>query len=125
MAPHLPCGHPLPKGRGKSYLFSLWGLLIIPIIIYCTKYILCVIMTQQSKFYMPLCQNLPFATPLHRHLCTFVLRKNQSIECLLIYNLPHALPPPCPFTGKGSGKRGLYLWNKYYISSMKCLLSYY
>ena len=22
---------------------------------------------------------------------------------MLIYNLPHALPPPCPFTGKGSG----------------------
>lgn len=29
--------------------------------------------------------------------------KNRSKECLLIYNLPHALPPPCPFTGKGSG----------------------
>ena len=52
-----------------------------------------------------------FATALHRHLYTFALRnKNRNKECLLIYNLPHALPPPLSLHGQRVGDRDLFFY---------------
>ena len=50
-----------------------------------------------------------FATALHRHLYTFVLRKkNRNKECLLIYNLPPCTSTPLSLHGQRVGDRGLF-----------------